>query len=268
MTAPSWYENLFDDAPCFRPYNLGNGHYQDFNWSSGSIVIHPEERGDATGDNIGYYYGLDYLFLYSLNSILRNKEYQNNFYDYSERYNIPYQYNAVAVGNSSHPLNVYAVNDVFDNKIVYHDGVVHYRAGHHGYLQAGFDARPGSEFSLTVEPYECNTGSNFDRIIQASPVVEVKGKNNFTGNSLYVNLFPMPFSDKISLQLANLKPGSLEINIFDIYGRELIKTLMVVTHENTELTKLMEMNSLASGNYIIKIKNENNSVSKLILKTN
>lgn len=58
------YLSLLESAPCFGPYNHGGGDFNSYNFSSTSLLVHPQRRGGAYFP--GEYNGLDYMFLHNL----------------------------------------------------------------------------------------------------------------------------------------------------------------------------------------------------------
>lgn len=70
-----FYEKLFHEAPDEGPHYLRSGLYKSFNWSSTSLIVHPERRGRIPAHFPGRYNGIDYMFLYNLYLLCYDKVY-------------------------------------------------------------------------------------------------------------------------------------------------------------------------------------------------
>jgi len=69
------YEKLFAEAPDQGPYNDHNIKERVYNWSSTSLIMHPQRRGREIPNFPGRYNGLDYMFLYNLYLLNSGKTY-------------------------------------------------------------------------------------------------------------------------------------------------------------------------------------------------
>lgn len=71
----SFYKKIFEEMPDQGPHNLVGGVYANYNWSSTSLMIHPERRGQQQVFFPGNYNGLDYMFLYNLYLLCKKEGY-------------------------------------------------------------------------------------------------------------------------------------------------------------------------------------------------
>lgn len=68
------YEKLLTEAPVDGPFNDREIQDRVYNWSSTSLIMHPQRRGNMP-DFPGRYNGLDYMFLYNLYLVTSGKGY-------------------------------------------------------------------------------------------------------------------------------------------------------------------------------------------------
>jgi hypothetical protein len=74
-----------------------------------------------------------------------------------------------------------------------------------------------------------------------------------------VTVFPNPVSDKVTVQISDLK-GVANVQVFDIYGKMVMQ--QTTARENTQL----DVSKLPAGVYMIKIKDNKKEISTKIVK--
>jgi hypothetical protein len=264
----AWFETLLDGAPCYGPYNFGNSHYQTFDWSSSSLTVHPNGRGNNNPGIAGEYSGLDYMLLYTMYAADWNIPITANLYDYQEIHNYPYLFGTI--GTDANPINRNVMNDILTSKKISSDGNVTYRAGHGINFEMGFEVQSGGDMYAYIDPIECtNQGDEYNRVINetnSQPTKVHKRLEEDDSKILSVLIFPVPFSNQINLHISNIKSGSLTYTINNVYGVELFK--MVDTNPSNVFEKFESIttNSLSAGCYILTIRNSEQLVSKRIIK--
>jgi hypothetical protein len=86
--------------------------------------------------------------------------------------------------------------------------------------------------------------------------------------SATVKVYPNPTTDNINLQLSmdNEPSGIVEIQVYDIYGKQL--EMLEIPHETPMLTTQIDMSRYASGVYFIKLVTNDNvlAVKKVVKK--
>lgn len=60
------YKKFFEEAPARGPFNRRNEKFSNYNWSSTSLIVHPERRGQQQPFFPGDYNAIDYMFMYNL----------------------------------------------------------------------------------------------------------------------------------------------------------------------------------------------------------
>lgn len=69
------YKKMFDEVPVDGPHNTRWNGFSNYNWSSTSLIIHPERRGQLPGFFPGAYNAIDYMFMYNLYLLCFDKKY-------------------------------------------------------------------------------------------------------------------------------------------------------------------------------------------------
>jgi Secretion system C-terminal sorting domain len=223
-----YYEALLDNAPCYGPYNFGGGDYHSWNWSSNSLTIHPERRGQDINVNFpGSYNGLDYLLIYNayylakVNTGFRNLLNRNVLTDY------PYTYNNgsgdITIGNDVNPVNIVAIKDITASNIIHSDGNAVYRAGEEINLTAGFHVEDDGYFYGYLEKLHCDvTEQNYYRQSPNAQIISdssSKRNQEQTPTRFEVSTFPVPFINTFNIKLTIPEMEKVNIMIFDLTGR-------------------------------------------------
>ncbi len=120
-----YMNDLLDAATCDGPWNV-KGAYSTYDWSSVSMIDHPEQRADGHFQgkdypiNTGEYNGIDYMLYHNIWRLYHNRYISNDFnmIDLSDRIikdNFPLSNNQ---GDLNHPLEIDAFETmVIDSKI-------------------------------------------------------------------------------------------------------------------------------------------------------
>lgn len=101
-----------------------------------------------------------------------------------------------------------------------------------------------------------------DNLAFAGNVAGIKDNNSFISN---LSVYPNPASDKISIDLYLQKNASVKIQLLDLSGKIVKET----TEPNVsgKINKMIEVNTLAKGVYLIKISTENgNEIRKITIE--
>lgn len=104
--------------------------------------------------------------------------------------------------------------------------------------------------------YTTNTGTNgseLQGVQQAYEIFTVGIKDEITTN-ISLTIFPNPTIENLTLQVQNFKDEKLNFQLYDFQGRLLIDKK--ITSNQTEI----EISSLPSSSYFIKVLQENKSI--------
>ncbi|MFI5218624.1 MAG: hypothetical protein ACHQNT_03970 [Bacteroidia bacterium] len=71
----SLYKKLLEEVPVEGPHNRRFAGFSNYNWSSTSLIIHPERRGQAQAFFPGNYNAIDFMFMYNLYLLCSNESY-------------------------------------------------------------------------------------------------------------------------------------------------------------------------------------------------
>jgi len=279
-----YYRDLLDEAPCFGPYNYSEDcedlHYQAYNWSSTTLLIHPERRGgcghdenlhDPRLDFAGDYNGLDYMVIYNLFCLTKNepiKKYFFNLYDNNMLTNFP---TSVNYGSTSDPADIISHNTITASNHISSTGDVEYRAGKSIDLTTNFTVDAQAQFYAHIDDVECvGGGEEFERII--SPKISdqniyhtEKRRKNETAN-IEVTAFPIPFSSSFNLSLIIDKSSIFKISLKDAQGK-LITILYDDYIEKAETFMSFSTDNLELGFYLITVESNENIKSVKLIKT-
>lgn len=173
LVSNATYTDLLNSAPCLGPYNLGNGNYPVFEWSSDHRFRDPEDRGAAMPlERQGEYSGLDYMLLFNLYAIAKDS-YLPVYFDKRDR-NVTVSFPLPAfptgsAGSQAFPLTIEAFDSISANNHINFGGTpstrgdVKYRAGREIALAPGFAVDAGANFGAYVKPFTCDSSGNYVR---------------------------------------------------------------------------------------------------------
>jgi YHYH protein/Secretion system C-terminal sorting domain len=82
-------------------------------------------------------------------------------------------------------------------------------------------------------------------------------------DALKVNVFPNPASELVAIQVSNLNRNNLDVELFDITGKLIQKTVMV----QGSTIVFFDTQTLYSGEYLIRISDGNDMVTKKVILT-
>jgi len=86
------------------------------------------------------------------------------------------------------------------------------------------------------------------------------GEESATDVITKINVFPNPAHQSVTVSVGELKKGTAELLLFDIYGKLLLK------QRTSQSYTTVDISSLAAGTYIIRIKNEKSECNVKIVK--
>ena len=87
-------------------------------------------------------------------------------------------------------------------------------------------------------------------------------KTDVFNNAIGINTYPNPTTDALTISIADYKAENLNISLFDITGKE----VYTETVQDFSTDKTISLKSLQAGVYILKLKGENFSESRKIVK--
>ena len=79
-----------------------------------------------------------------------------------------------------------------------------------------------------------------------------------------VKMFPNPTTGLVALEIEGLKPGKIELDLRHVTGQEIMRE--TVSLSGTSLQKQIDLSGLASGIYLIRVKNEENIIIRKLIK--
>jgi hypothetical protein len=278
-----YYRDLLDEAPCFGPYNFSDDcqdlQYQSYNWSSTTLLIHPERRG-ACGHNSGgnepkldfpgEYNGLDYMVIYNLVCLTKNEPLKKYFYDLYDNNMITDFPTSVNYGSTNDPANIISHNTITASNHISNTGDVEYRAGKSIDLTNNFTVDVGADFYAHIDDVECvGGGEEFERTMTTgilSPTATIKSKIQKEIVNFHASAFPIPFSDNFNINLNIDKPAEVKIVLRNIEGK-LLRVLYMedLKQENSFLTFSTE--NLERGFYLVTVEVGGESKSLKLIKT-
>lgn len=108
-----------------------------------------------------------------------------------------------------------------------------------------------------------HTTSNGTCTSSTTQVISVSNTGINEENSESINIYPIPTSDKITIQVGIQNMGITRLNIFDMTGKEVFSKVITVLDSDNSLE--LDLSSLVSGVYHVQLKNETNVANKMIL---
>jgi hypothetical protein len=261
----SWYETLLDKAPCYGPYNFGNGDRPDWQWSSNSLIIHPERRGLSIlgqGELIfpGSYNGLDYMLIYNAYYLAKVGGGFNNYLNRKVITDYPYTYNNgsgnVTTGNDPNPEHILAIKNITASNTIHADGNATYRSGKEINLTTDFEVEPDGYFYGYIDPLHCESNEvNYYREVNQGIILTESSTNKQNENipaNFQISAFPVPFLNTFNVKIALPESKSLVINIFDLQGR-VVETIYRGYVTEGEHFFSYDLEHLQFGSYICRI---------------
>ncbi len=140
-----------------------------------------------------------------------------------------------------------------------------YPAGKYCYF-ATVDANWNSAYPYVVGPtfYGVKNASKVTSITESTTTYtpSTSIQNNYL-DKINVSVFPNPSSDLIAIQLNDLVKESIQVYLYDVLGKEVANT----TINQGSTIAYFDTQKLYAGEYIIKIKNSNESITKKVTVT-
>ncbi|HUM47601.1 MAG TPA: T9SS type A sorting domain-containing protein [Chitinophagales bacterium] len=237
-------EDFIDLAPCKGPYNfpgVESPQMPNYEWSSTNMHVHPENRGDATPGEEGYYNGLDYMLLYNLYYLLYGegdprKYYNANFYE--EKLDYKYDYitgaGTFVIGSHDVPREVDVFHTITTDKMVHPDGHLTYKAGDWIEMNPGFRVEEGGVYYAYIDEHTCTAGGSYER----NDWVETREPKPNDASSL-VTVYPNPSMGDFVFTVREGfdRDAEYSIQLTDLSGKTLdqltqIKTQVIHYHSN------------------------------------
>jgi hypothetical protein len=140
-----------------------------------------------------------------------------------------------------------------------------YPAGIYCYF-ATVDANWNSAYPYVIGPtfYGVRNASKVTSISETTntymPSTSIQ--NNYL-DKVNVNIFPNPSSDLISIQINDIVKESIQVYLYDVLGKEVASTSI----NQGSTIAFFDTQKLYAGEYIIKIKNDNESITKKVTVT-
>lgn len=105
----------------------------------------------------------------------------------------------------------------------------------------------------------------YDYISLEGNLTAVLSVDDFDKNDLGINVFPNPATETINVKIDNQNYKNIMISVYDLLGKEIIKTSPLKSISNTYSIDIK--NKLISGIYIVKINSDQgNYMSKIVVK--
>lgn len=265
----NYYSALLTQAPCNGPRKSSATDYPSYDWSSTSLLMHPERRG--TGAFPGKYNGLDYMYLFD--GVIM--EYLSTSRDYLDLYqtnlsrNFPYTFNSTFLGigrQNHHPAYIPSYKEMNVTSTLSADAYVTLRSGESVNLLPGFFAAAGSNLSIYSQPFHCMSEIDFQR--QNSPqssgsnIVEVESENKLVSLKAY----PNPCRNKLTVSINYNAIQNSKIALFDVLERQVLSVQENKTINIGEFFFELDLSSLPSGVYFLKATSESMNESVKIVK--
>ncbi|MBL0048856.1 MAG: T9SS type A sorting domain-containing protein [Bacteroidetes bacterium] len=270
-----YYRNLLDEAPCYGPYNFSEDCntvlYQSYNWSSSTLLVEPERRGECDPDFPGEYHGLDYMVLYNLVCLTKNEPTKKYFYDLYNNTMITDFPTLSNYGSSSDPADIISHNTITASNHISNSGDVEYRAGKSIDLTTNFTVDAQANFYAHIDDVECvDDGDVFERKLSAKSISNSVLSNLKQQKNVNINFeataFPVPFNENINLNLSIEMPCWATIELRSIEGK-LIKILSsgLVSESNSLLSFSTE--ALDKGFYLVTVEINGKTKSLKLIKS-
>ena len=272
-TSQSDYEDLLDDAPCFGPYNYGNGNYLHGNFSSPSKFYRQDIEGDDIGGNTGDYNGLDYMLLYNMFLLAY---YGNGDADYINLYNtevyqdLPFSSsNAIGVGIIGDAAYITSHKTIDAYSTINSNGNVTFRAGESINLNNGFQIVPGADFSAIIDDFICNQdGDQYLRVMQQTDNSEINSSININTPQNNLVAYPQPCITKCFLDFVSVAPDTYNLEILNELGSNITSVFSNRHFDKGKYTIEVACSSLPTGIYLAKLSSKTTSLSKKIIVSN
>lgn len=120
------------------------------------------------------------------------------------------------------------------------------------------DAVPGEEYTISITHKNNISGKQeFALVMNGSKTLGVEDYQMLEG----VNLYPNPAQDFVNIQLENNRGGNMDVTVFDMNGR----SVMMQSFKNANTQETLDISSLNSGIYFVKINAQNQTTTKKLI---
>lgn len=116
-------------------------------------------------------------------------------------------------------------------------------------------------FRLKSDPAATGWGWAIDNINVSNTV---NSREEILENKLELTLYPNPATNILNMNLALLKPGSIEIAIYDTSGKAVIQN-NAERRAASRYTEQLDISSLSNGMYIFRLRIDNELISKTFM---
>lgn len=275
MHTKDYYRDLLDEAPCFGPYNYSDKCnsvlYPSTNWSSSSLIIHPENRGNCDpGSFIGDYNGLDYMLLFNLFYLTRSepeKLYFNDLYNHHVISDFP---TGVYYGSQGDPADIISHNTITADNHIALNGDVEYRAGTSIELTTNFTVDANARFYAHIDDVACvGIANEFERQNLQS-VNSIKNeiiKSKLNPVAFDAEIFPVPFNDNFNLRIGISTISNIQATLTEMNGK-LIRTLFDATLDQKDIFLSFPTSDLKRGFYLVTLTVNGVSKTFKLIKSN
>lgn len=283
------YQTLLNEAPECGPYNLHNGSNQNWasdNWSSYNRLIWPERLKNGVRDKIGYYNGLDYMFLHNL------------YWLAYENHRCSYDNGCMYLLHTEYPYFVYASNyigggywegtdyspyyldfqNIEFNARVKENGNVILDAGKSIKLSAGFKVDSGGEFiasvrqdgeNVTYQKFNytpsCSYKKSFSKHQKESVEEESNSTTSIKENSMLAefSIYPNPAKDILNIQFFFNENTDVHIKLIGLMGQKVFeRKISNISNQSHQI----DISSFAKGVYFIVIQTNDSQLKRKIIQ--
>lgn len=273
IRSKDYYRDLLNEAPCFGPYNYSKNcnpvYYPNYNWSTKSLIIHPESRGDCAPGEIGDYNGLDYMLLFNLFYLTRQepeKLYFNNLFDHHVISDFP---TSVGYGSQGDPADIISHNTITADNHIKLSADVEYRAGKSIDLTTNFIVDPQAQFYAHIDDVACiGDGDEFER--QSLPILNNKkdeiAKSKTVPNFFEAEVFPIPFNDNFNIRIGLDMASNIKATLNEMSGK-LIRPLFDSDVDQKDIYLSFSTSDLPKGFYFVTINANGNCKTFKLIKS-
>lgn len=263
------YRTLLEEAPCFGPYYHNAIDVGSYNFSTTSLLVHPERR--MTGSFPGDYNGLDYMFLHNLNLLAFHSPStadMKNLYRTTVNETMPWNRNGcLGQGNAANPIEIPSFATIDANNIIHSSAHVSYRAGESITLNPGFIAESGATFLAYIDDITCEPRNKNDLQRININLDQNSSKNYFSEckNDSFI-LYPTVSDAIIFIQNLNSNLQKFKYTIKSVSGQ------IVFEDNNIDIRKgqseKIDISAFKSGIYFCSIYSENFTKTFKFIKAN
>ncbi|MBK9478545.1 MAG: T9SS type A sorting domain-containing protein [Bacteroidetes bacterium] len=274
MHSKDYYRDLLDEAPCFGPYNYSDNCnsvlYPSTNWSTNSLIIHPESRGKCNPGFPGDYNGLDYMLLFNLFYLTRSEPEKLYFDDLYNHHVISDFPTGVYYGSQGDPADIISHNTITANNHIALNGDVEYRAGTSIELTTNFTVDANARFYAHIDDVACiGNADEFERqsLQNVNSVKNDISKGKINPVAFDAEIFPVPFNDNFNLRIGIETKSKINATLTEMNGK-LIRTLFDATLDQRDIFLSFPTSDLKRGFYLVTLTVNGVSKTFKLIKSN